>query len=337
MQNVLTLPKDTDDDDLADHWEMEKLGSLSYLASDDPDGDELTNLEEYRGFMWGQLIRVEPNATYSTAAYVPDPVVAHFRTDPRDFKDLFVKFSNFDAEHPFAIGEAYHLIGISVHAVDALQNPGEENIGVVTVNNEIAETYGNDDGHINKRGKRDWYWDIKGFSGIGTVSNYGLSTTYQSPLDLYFDDKPYRDLETPNSQLEPMEVVQDHDDDGINDRVTGKWEAGCSDINECPWTTDVVVMSNFLPQFGFSLNPMDIDSNYRVEHPMATVPNSINLEYEYSKAQVLKHTISHELGHGIGMTDNADPDCLMCGTTKDWRRDWYFSALPISEVKIHNP
>ena len=61
------------------------------------------------------------------------------------------------------------------------------------------------------------------------------------------------------------------------------------------------------------------------------------MEDQYYKAQVLKHTTSHELGHGIGMTDNEDPDCLMCGTTKDWRRDWYFSALPISEVKIHNP
>jgi hypothetical protein len=38
---------DMDNDNLPDSWEIEYLGDLSYSASDDPDNDNFTNLEEY--------------------------------------------------------------------------------------------------------------------------------------------------------------------------------------------------------------------------------------------------------------------------------------------------
>jgi thiol-disulfide isomerase/thioredoxin len=40
--------EDEDNDGLPDEWEMLKLGTLLYSGEDDPDGDEITNLEEYR-------------------------------------------------------------------------------------------------------------------------------------------------------------------------------------------------------------------------------------------------------------------------------------------------
>ncbi|HWA27858.1 MAG TPA: LamG-like jellyroll fold domain-containing protein [Lacunisphaera sp.] len=41
---------DTDGDDLPDAWELQHFGNLaSYIGADDPDGDGLTNLQEYQG------------------------------------------------------------------------------------------------------------------------------------------------------------------------------------------------------------------------------------------------------------------------------------------------
>jgi uncharacterized protein (TIGR02597 family) len=40
---------DTDSDGLPDWWEMDVLGSLTATGSDDPDGDGLTNVQEYEG------------------------------------------------------------------------------------------------------------------------------------------------------------------------------------------------------------------------------------------------------------------------------------------------
>lgn len=40
--------EDEDNDGLPDEWELLKLGTLLYSGEDDPDGDEITNLEEYR-------------------------------------------------------------------------------------------------------------------------------------------------------------------------------------------------------------------------------------------------------------------------------------------------
>jgi thiol-disulfide isomerase/thioredoxin/heme exporter protein D len=39
--------EDEDNDGLPDEWELLKLGTLLYSGEDDPDGDEITNLEEY--------------------------------------------------------------------------------------------------------------------------------------------------------------------------------------------------------------------------------------------------------------------------------------------------
>jgi hypothetical protein len=43
-----TLPVDTDGDGLGDAWEQQHFGGLSATASEDPDGDGLNNLREYR-------------------------------------------------------------------------------------------------------------------------------------------------------------------------------------------------------------------------------------------------------------------------------------------------
>ena len=48
FDNVVITEMDTDLDGLADSWEMANFGNLSQGASGDPDGDGLTNLQEYQ-------------------------------------------------------------------------------------------------------------------------------------------------------------------------------------------------------------------------------------------------------------------------------------------------
>jgi hypothetical protein len=376
VQNDFTLPKDTDGDGIADSWEMEKFGTLTYGKDADPDGDGLSNFKEYRGFVWGNLVPFvghcsvttstsctkvsdcptsETCLPYQTPAYVLElnadgtPKVAHFRTNPKDKKDLFVKFSNYNYKaeepHPFAIGEAFALAGISVHAVDAIANPtlGEKDIGVVTVILE-NDAYGTENGNINKRGIRDWYFDTLGYSGIGdspTYGVYGSATIYQKALDCYFSDRPYRDLapsgQNANGKLNNISTVQDKNDNGINERKSGAWEAGCSDLNQCPWTTDVVVIVSYVPQFNHQLSAMDIDNNGMVELPLIGDVSQKNREREYSRHQVLKHVTTHELGHTVGMTENADGTCVMFQSTTDWSRDNKFCNYAIGQMRIHNP
>jgi hypothetical protein len=80
-----------------------------------PLGDDFTNFEEYRG-----IIFVENN------------LLKHLRPNPCR-KNLFVKAVDFDAEYPFAIGDAFKNAGIDIHNTtdwkhDATEilNPGEQ-------------------------------------------------------------------------------------------------------------------------------------------------------------------------------------------------------------------
>ena len=128
IEDDFRLPKDSDLDGLPDYWE-DAYGPL--LAGNDDDNDGLTNLEEYRGFMWGPAMVAQPigaGQTYQSAAYVPEGAVKHFRTDPIAEKDLFVKFTDYETagyaiaacggKCPFAVGAAaaavLAFLGVSV-------------------------------------------------------------------------------------------------------------------------------------------------------------------------------------------------------------------------------
>jgi len=45
----IVADEDTDQDGLPDSWEIHYFGDLSFDADDDPDLDDLTNLEEFVG------------------------------------------------------------------------------------------------------------------------------------------------------------------------------------------------------------------------------------------------------------------------------------------------
>jgi hypothetical protein len=274
--------------------------------------------------MWGQLIKSQ-DSKYQTAAYVPQSSASYFRGNPLR-KDLFVKFSNYTSDYPFAIGEAFYNAGVDVHAIDSTisANLGQNNIGVVAVNNEQNKFYATGTGHITKRGIRDWEWDTKGSSLIGNAIVYGTGTTYQKALDYYFSDKPYIDGwgSLANGVLDPIGSVGDKNDNGV------------LDAGETSLAGDLVTLA---APYAQTLTAFDINKNGMVELPVASDPNRIYTAYEYTRAQVLKHTITHEMGHAVGMSHSTDSTCVMYQYSNNWSRDGKFSSYAIGQMKIHNP
>lgn len=405
ITNDFTLPKDSIGLGLPDAWQIAKLGLLGSKPTDDPDGDGLTNFQEYRGFKWGDIVLyggtghcsittsqhctknsdcpVIPACTvgtcetcidYKTPAYVPvlnDDGTAKaevFRTDPTR-KDMFLKFSNYDTDHPFTIGGAFNDAGVDIHAIQCtvsgsppvcktntpvnLEYPGQP-IRVVWMNNNKTGLYPDSttglkypyhaQGHIAQRttGTRSWEWATKGFCQPGNTS----ATTYQMALDNYFKEKTYTDGQTctgascyggntqwspANKVLDAMGKVEDRNDDGRNTQTPdGIFDTGCTN---CAWHSDVVVSGSFVQ----ALSVFDIDNNGNVELPLKDNPSSIDRDQEYTKAHVLKHTITHELGHSVGMSHNYKSNCLMYNWSTDWSRDNQFSDFAKSQMSIKNP
>jgi hypothetical protein len=390
VQNDFTLPKDTDGDRLPDEWENFPNNPLQYNNSDtDGDGtqddnddddnsvgnttkqDGLTNFEEYRGFVWVKLVRVDPTEVYTpahpykTTAYLPSANgKEHFRTDPNR-KDLFVKYAFYDVvrydstamtstliynqpncDCPFAVGAAFANIGVDVHAYSMhaylpADRPAEQNIHVVLMDNSRA-VYGTQDGRINKSsGARVWDFDTKGYTpGNVAPGVYRDARTYWRSLNYYFSDKPYIDGNTwdsgtsdwtasANNKLDPITMVEDVNDSGL-------LEAG-EDTNGSggpPPDGDLYAGSAVYDK---DLTVMDIDSDGEVELPLAGDPSNINTDYEYTMPQVLKHTITHEMGHTVGIgIETTESDCVMYLNSIDWSRDGTFRETAQGLIDIHN-
>jgi hypothetical protein len=300
---------------------------------------------------------------------MPQGNAGHFRTHPERM-DLFVKVDNYDfnidiisgaiidadtgynapCDCPFALGTAFLTSGVDVHAVSLDNLPNfmgagttawQSHIDVVTITNNLSGTYSTSDGHINKRGIRDWGWDTKGFSGIGDAVNYGGgTTTYQIPLDNYFGEYPYSDdnmLGGSPAMLDAVDsvFVEDQNDNGTDDKVKGKKES------EAQTPTSSFDGDRLMLPIGYGHNhtALDVDHDGKVELPVVNDPSAAasgSYADEYAVEQVLKHTITHELGHAVGMNHNACSDCLMYEYSTNWRRDDSFSADEQSEMHIHN-
>jgi hypothetical protein len=320
-------------------------------------------------------------------AYVPNPAgtADWFRANPQR-KDLFIKIENYDypghiacpdgsdidpqTDCPFALGAAFYNAGVDVHVVslDALPefmggniSGWDNNIDVARLINEPG-TYDSDDGHIDKRNLRDWDWDTKGSSGIGSAYYYASATrTYQTSLDFYFADRPYVDHQVGRCLDEDgnpgVSCTSDSDCPGSKDicveeqcGVPSELDpiSGClEDVNDNglfknedtnsnkAWDGDHYVDQSPL-NYGFELTVHDIDNNGYVELPLVSNPASINQLYEYTKAQVLKSTITHELGHAIGMAHTGESACIMYLYSINWSRDNTFSCAAIKRMRIHN-
>jgi hypothetical protein len=352
LQQDIVIPQDTDRDGLADAWEN-LYGDLARDADIDTSqgstqiGDQLTNFAEYRGFMWGpplaKLLATSSGGLYQTDAYVPQGTAGHVRGNPKR-KDIFLKYTGYTSTAPclcpFAVGTVFaEDVGLDLHVVDAqvLPAPGEQNIDVTVVTNELTKVFGFEDGHINKRGVRDWSWDTKGSSGLGTADLYGAgTTTYQKPLDFYMDgtlrDRPYRDggvTAAANGVLDALSAIEDSNDNAGIDKVQGASEDknGNSQLDN-----DVLVLNSFMQQ----LTVFDVNNNGKVELPLVSSPAGVNAAFEYTKAQVLKHTISHEVLHSLGADHTQDSTDVMYQYSNNWSRDGHLSDVAKAALKVHN-
>jgi hypothetical protein len=367
-----TVPKDSDGDRLPDKYENDHVGlapdkedsDIDGLTDDledadisdvnTYDGDGLTNFEEYRGFMWVANMVADTSSVYKTTAYVPGATVGHFRSDP-NIKDLFVRYTGYGGTNPqFAMGAAFLDAGIAVHALDSPApvnaTHGEANIDVLLVTNDLVLTYKGVNGKINKRGQRDWTWDTKGASSKGTADAYadddgvnppdGVSDnntkTYQRSLDGYFYNRTYRDggEGVPSNNVLDLNsdaLVDDNNDDGVNNRKQGQWEAG-SEAGALKG--DLYIIGDWSVAGGRTT--FDMDNDNMVELPVVASVDQILSDFEYTMPQVLKHTITHEMGHAVGMSHNQVDTALMFVDTNNWSRDHLFSDDSKAEIQIIN-
>jgi len=224
----------------------------------------------------------------------------------------------------------------------------------------------------NSTGSRDWEWSTRGYSRWNrTDKQYGIAISLEIPLGHYFDDKPYlsgtfwdKNLKqwvepTENIKLAQLSMTEDPEDSGYflwdpiekeyfydghipEDNPNGVWDGDRRMLNKIDWTGDQ------------NLNPFDIDNNGYVEMPPAIDPNAANgnrphqhaycdeygnnCENPYTKAWVLMHIITHEIGHALGGWDHSPfPWCLMHTYAYDWKRqdfisDWYRARLMVHNV-----
>ncbi len=179
---------------------------------------------------------------------------------------------------------------------------------------------------------------------------YGASTTtYKLAIDSYFNDSPYDDNNN-NGVLDYITFngVEDTNDNGILDAYDINGD-GVTDRDEDDGLGglppaddgDGIIDGDHVVKVGASyswneeLSPFDIDDDGKVELPLnkiASIPDD-----EYTRHQVLKHTITHEMGHSAGIREHCDDrTCLMFKLSNNWKRDGHFCNRCRRLIKIHN-
>jgi hypothetical protein len=181
---------------------------------------------------------------------------------------------------------------------------------------------------------------------------YGFATTYQVPLDHYFADRPYiegtvwtgngfTDETVYDGNLAALSNVEDqHDnrtpiDGALGDTPDENWDGDFR-------SADAVNQTWY--KAPDQVSPFDIDGNGYVEAPSASDPDADNFGNQhdlngipYTKARVLKHTISHEMVHTIiGPPHSYNKLCMMYDISNNWKKDDYISEEIRSMLRIHN-
>ena len=237
------------------------------------------------------------------------------------------------------------------------------NVLLVRLDKERLGAFSLEDGYItfiltsppsggNLLGSRYWAWTTKGSSKKAkAVGSYGQATALKIPLDHYFDDRPFEkgtvwtgngwvEPSASDMKLAPLSMCEDPKD-------TGAYTDGYSDIDlgillgnrpNGQWDGDKRLKTYAEWGNRGQLNPFDINNNGLVELPSASDPDAVQGDNEYSRAQVLKHTITHEIGHVLARTSehSTDPACVMFGYSINWKRDGYLCDWYRSMLRIHN-
>jgi hypothetical protein len=97
---------------------------------------------------------------------------------------------------------------------------------------------------------------------------------------------------------------------------------------------------------GKKYSAFDADGDGMVENPIVDDPLNLNHDPsgmnpdpgEYTLQQVQLHTVLHEMGHAVGMSEQhtSDSDCLMYEESINWDRAGHFSPAARGQILIHN-
>jgi hypothetical protein len=350
----LRLPKDTDRDGLQDQFELDNGLDPTTIDTDNdgiPDkdedeetslnsearGDKLSVFEEYRGVWWNGI---------------------HRRLDISK-KNMFVCGVDFTAQVPFSIPNAFINTGIDVLTIqttssgtnwsDIDKNFEDKNIDVLLVRNYMTGWSAGDynQGHIRRVSVRAWDIPVLGESYFGTSEFYGQPTrVFGRSILNYFEDRPYiDDVESTNTYpnipgaLDPLNAVEDKDDDGVKDKKEDGNKNGLLDGDHVD--TDISTWND-----AAKLNPFNIDNDDMVELPQQTGDPGTVIG-EYLLGHVAEHVIGHEMGHAIGMgvgdpsfVDSVghcfDKNCLMYHYSINWDRGAYFCPYHQGMIQINN-
>lgn len=329
------IPKDDDSNNIADAWTHNKTNNKTGRDDDEDkslnntnDGDGLTRYAEYRGVAF-----IEGKGDKAT------------RLDP-DKKDLFVAHKGGFGQNgfpAFSLGSAFKNADINVHIFSAAFNAGGiisngRNIDVLVVS-LLDSAYPHQPlsprGHIWKTGIRTWARSILAGSGVGTNVIYGSPSVYKRSWLGYFYDKPYKDANTwsaantwgnpPNNMLDPLNRVEDVDDNGILGAGEDTNGNGLLDGDH------LVLLLGGGPDFTQDLNPFDKNNDGNVDE----------LGKEYSMAHIVKHVVTHEVGHATGINGPhgghcIDNTCLMYRYSNDRDREDHICNTCRGMIKIHN-
>ena len=141
--------------------------------------------------------------------------------------------------------------------------------------------------------------------------------------------------------MDPIDNVEDKDDDGIKDKKEDSNRNGLLDGDKIE--TDVSTWAN-----SGKLNPFNIDNDEYIELPQNKGdPFEVPSWDEYDMAAVFQSVITHEIGHAVGMgqgdsalVDNLghcfDPNCVMYQYSIDWKRADHFCPYHQNMIMIPN-
>jgi predicted Zn-dependent protease len=126
--------------------------------------------------------------------------------------------------------------------------------------------------------------------------------------------------------LDPLTIVEDVDDNGAK-----KFVSPCAAGKDCDRNINGALDGDVYAKngsFNNNLTMFDINNNGYVELPFRSNPVNIDRKYEFSEKQVLKHTITHEMGHAVGVptSHTAQSDCVMFSSSNNWKRDNNFGS-----------